>query len=39
MKTKAIKQGNVLMVTLPAALGITGGSEFLVYKQDNGLYY
>lgn len=36
MKTKARKQGNALMVTLPAALEIDEGSEFLVHKQDNG---
>lgn len=30
MKSKAKKQGNTLMVTLPAALGINEDSEFLV---------
>lgn len=33
---KARKQGNSIMVTIPAALGIEEGQEFYMIKKDNG---
>lgn len=34
--TKTRKQGNSLVITIPAKLGIKEGEEFLIIKKQNG---
>ena len=34
--TKTRKQGNSLVITIPAKLGIKEGEEFLIIKKENG---
>lgn len=34
--TKTRKQGNSLVITLPAKLGIKEGEEFHIIKKENG---
>lgn len=33
---KTRKQGNSIMITIPATLGIEEGQEFFIIKKDNG---
>ncbi|MGM0231385.1 AbrB family transcriptional regulator [Enterococcus sp. AZ091] len=34
--TKTRKQGNSLVITIPAKLGLKEGEEFLIVKKENG---
>ncbi|MEI1233178.1 type II toxin-antitoxin system PemI/MazE family antitoxin [Enterococcus mundtii] len=34
--TKTRKQGNSLVITIPAKLGIKEGEEFLIIRKENG---
>jgi len=36
ISTKTRKQGNSLVITLPAKLGIKEGEEFNIIKKENG---
>lgn len=37
MTTKAEKQGNVMIITLPDFLEVKDGEEFFIVKKDNGI--
>ncbi len=37
MTTKAEKQGNAMIITLPEFLEVKDGEEFFIVKKDNGI--
>lgn len=36
MKSKARKQGNSIMITLPSSMNVSEGKEFFIYQKKNG---
>ena len=36
MKSKARKQGNSIMITIPASMNVSDGKEFFIHQKENG---
>lgn len=36
IKSKTRKQGNSIMITIPAVMNVEEGKEFIIYKKENG---